>query len=213
MTAVLGYGHKPPVLSRNLPLVRTGYPADDQTDHCVGLVWSPGMVINLNEWLAPKCAEFADTLAFLVSGAPSVGGVVSEIPEPEDLEPAIIHAEVLNCITLEALDRIWIVVNSPKAKQLFDEWVASNASNIAWTLSLPPPPERLIPDLAGEFHLPSGSVNFEPVCLTDIHPLSPLADEAFELTVRVAERNAPAFKNSISAMKLVYADGYWSFLF
>lgn len=57
------------------------------------------------------------------------------------------------------------------------------------------------------------NARFEPVCMTDIHSLSPLAGEAFELTVRVAERNAPAFENSISAMKLVYADGYWSFLF
>ena len=140
--AVLGFkhtGNKP--WMRNLARMTTGNPEDDETDHCWAEIWSPGLTIDLAEFLDPVCELFEDDLRFRVNGEQN-NGIISGIKKPIDLEPTTFHVELRHSSVPRALDRLWIVVNSAQSSTEFGNWASSNADT-SWTASLPRPPPRL----------------------------------------------------------------------
>ena len=162
---VVGFRHDGPgEHSRNLVRILTDSPMDNETDHCLGLVWSKGLSIDLESYLAPECASWRNDLRFFVDGMPFDGRFVLVKDEPEDLYPDIIHVELVRHSSLETMDRLWIVVCSRESRREFDDWVSRNATNAAWLASLPAPPSRLETNGVGGASLPVGFGNdwFEP---------------------------------------------------
>ena len=141
--------------ARNLERVLTNSAMDNETDHCVGLVWSENLAIDLESYLAPECAPWRDDLRFFVDGAPFDGRFVRVKDPPDDLFPVIIHAQLVQQSTLVTMDRLWIVVCSPETRREFDAWAARNATNAAWTATLPAPPARLETNGVGGASLPA----------------------------------------------------------
>jgi len=146
--------------SRNLVRVLTASPMDNETDHCVGLVWSEGLSIDLESYLAPECAPWRDDLRLFVDGAPFDGRFVHVGDKPDDLFPIVVHVQLVRLSTLMTMDRLWIVVCSPETRREFDAWAARNATNTAWIASLPSPPSRLETNGVGGAALP-------PACRMD----------------------------------------------
>ena len=150
--------------SRNLVRVLTASPMDNETDHCVGLVWSEALSIDLESYLAPECAPWRDDLRLFVDGAPFDGRFIHVGDKPDDLFPIVVHVQLVRLSTLMTMDRLWIVVCSPDTRREFDAWAARNATNTAWTASLPSPPSRLETNGVGGAALPAACRGdwFEP---------------------------------------------------
>ncbi len=153
-----GFSHSPPPDVRNLVRIVTGNVQDDDTDHCLGLLWTSNLVIHLSDYLAPPCAFDPAEMFFSVetkSTATIISNTIENIRKPDDLWPAIFHIELRATDTPRILDRCWIVVNSPETKTLFDAWFSKYSSDMSWTLFLPRPPAFLHLDENGNASLPS----------------------------------------------------------
>ena len=152
---VVGFRHNgPSEHARNLERVLTNSAMDNETDHCVGLVWSEGLSIDLESYLAPECAPWRDDLRIFVDGATFDGRFIHVGDKPDDLFPVVIHVQLVRQSTLATLDRLWIVVCSPETRHEFDAWAAKNATNTIWTALLPAPPSRLETNGVGGATLP-----------------------------------------------------------
>jgi hypothetical protein len=123
---------------RNLVRILTGDPKDDETDHCIGLVWSKGGSISLYDYLADCCKPYADKFAYAVNGN-SCGGILEYGAKPEEFHPTIFHVELLHKEDGATLDRMWVVINAKDSKDNFDRWYGVNSTNTSWTVSLPKP--------------------------------------------------------------------------
>ena len=136
-----GWTHNTAVLwIRNLVRILTGNPWDDETDHCIGLVWSEGGSISLYDYLADCCKPYADKFTYAVNGSPC-GGTLEFGAEPDKFHPTVFHVE-LRDEDGETLDRMWVVVNSSQAKNEFNNWYRRNADT-SWVNTLPKPYAKL----------------------------------------------------------------------
>ena len=134
-----GWTHDTMVLHiRNLVRIPTGDPWDDETDHCIGLVWSEGGSISLHDYLADCCKPFADKFEYAVNGEPC-GGTLAFGKEPKEFHPRAIHVELRRKSDGVTLDRMWVVINAIKSERNFDDWYARNHTNLAWVATLPKP--------------------------------------------------------------------------
>ena len=155
---IRGYKHSPTPDIRNLDRIVTGDPQDDETDHCVGILWTTNLVVRLEDLLDPSAIMEFDQLSFSVqtsAEATITSNTIEKIRKPDDLWPAVFHVELHSSDTPRVLDRCWIVVNSPQTKTLFVDWYSRHSSNTNWTLSLPAPPSSLILDSSGNASLPA----------------------------------------------------------
>lgn len=155
---IRGYNHSPPPDVRNLAQVVAGNPQDDETDHCVGLLWASNLVVRLDRLLDSSSAALSTHLSFSVqtsAEATITSNTIEKIRKPDDLWPAVFHVELHTGDTPRILDRCWIVVNNPRTKTLFDDWFVKHSANTNWTLSLPQPPSSLLLDSYGNASLPA----------------------------------------------------------
>ena len=140
-----GYAHggeKP--WKRNFETIPTGSAEDDETSHCHAMDWAKNLEIDLEEYLPGWLLDYKDKLRYRVNGViidDSKINVGKE--EPDDLIPAIYHAEM--CDHGETtLDRLWITVLNRKTRTRFNDWVNDNSTNATWLSLLPKPPSNII---------------------------------------------------------------------
>ena len=142
LTVKAGWTHNTAMLKiRGLIRILTNDVRDNETDHCIGLVWSKGGSISLYDYLADCCKPFADKFTYYVNGSPC-GGTIEYGDEPDKYHPTVFHIELREEDGSETLDRMWIVVNSPIAKKEFNNWYAANADT-SWVNTLPKPYAKL----------------------------------------------------------------------
>jgi hypothetical protein len=141
----LGFAHAAPVNTRNLVRIETGDPQDDDTDHCLGVVWSQGGSTNLFALLDENHLPFKDDLFFTVNGVTNTSGALEfSKKEPGDLDPTVYHIEMRHPSTEDSLDRLWVVVASSETKRSFDNWYALYSTNLTWISLLPKPYAKLV---------------------------------------------------------------------
>ncbi len=159
-----GWTHNTAVLwIRNLVRILTGNPWDDETDHCIGLVWSEGGSISLYDYLADCCKPYADKFTYAVNGSPC-GGTLEFGAEPEEFHPTIFHVELRRKEDGEVLDRMWVVVNAKTANNNYRNWYVRNADT-SWVNTLPKPYAKLQISsnwLWGESATPVNPLNPDP---------------------------------------------------
>jgi hypothetical protein len=137
-----GWTHDTAVLwIRNLIRILTGDPKDDETDHCIGLVWSEGGSISLYDYLADCCKPYADKFTYYVNGS-QCEGTLEFGDEPEEFHPTIFHVELRDEDGSETLDRMWVVVNAKIAEKHYNDWYSAN-SDTSWASALPKPYAKL----------------------------------------------------------------------
>lgn len=124
-----------------LTVVLAADPWDDETDHCIGLVWSEGGSISLHDYLADCCKPFADKFKYAVNGEPC-GGALAFGKEPKEFHPRAFHVELRRKSDGVTLDRMWVVVSVRKARENFDKW-CRKYSDVTWVSTLPRPYARL----------------------------------------------------------------------
>ena len=94
LTVKAGWTHNTAILwIRNLIRIVTGNPEDDETDHCIGLVWGEGGSISLYDYLADCCKPFADKFTYYVNGS-QCDGTLEFGDEPEEYHPTVFHVEL-----------------------------------------------------------------------------------------------------------------------
>ena len=159
-----GWTHNTAMLKiRGLIRILTGNPEDDETDHCIGLIWSEGGSISLYDYLADCCKPFADKFTYYVNGS-QCGGTLEFGDEPDKFHPTVFHVELRDEDGGETLDRMWVVVNSPQAKFEFNDWYGKN-TDTSWANSLPKPYAKLQISsswLWGESATPVNPLNPDP---------------------------------------------------
>ena len=134
-----GWTHNAEILHiRNLVRIITGDPWDDETDHCIGLVWSAGGSINLYDYLADESKPFVEFFDYYVNDVENNGTLVFD-PEPDEFHPSVFHVELRLAGVGTVLDRMWVVVNAASANRDFCNWHRVNSTNTAWTATLPKP--------------------------------------------------------------------------
>ena len=137
-----GWTHDTEVLwIRNLIRILTGDPKDDETDHCIGLVWSEDGSINLYDYLADCCKPFADKFTYYVNGN-QCEGTLEFGDEPEEFHPKAFHIELRDEDGRNTLDRMWVVMNATATKNNYRRWYARYAST-SWVNTLPKPYAKL----------------------------------------------------------------------
>ena len=137
-----GWTHNTAMLRiRNLVRIITHDPWDDETDHCIGLVWRNGGSISLYDYLDDDCKPYADKFAYAVNGSPC-DGTLEFGAEPGEFHPTVFHVELRSKENGATLDRMWVVVNSPKAQKEFNNWYVENADT-SWVNTLPKPYAKL----------------------------------------------------------------------
>ncbi|MBR4125915.1 MAG: hypothetical protein IKR13_06895, partial [Victivallales bacterium] len=142
LTVKAGWTHNTALLwIRNLIRIVTGNPEDDETDHCIGFIWSEGGSISLYDYLADCCKPFADKFTYYVNGS-QCEGTLEFGDEPEEYHPSVFHVELRNRETGETLDRMWVVVNAKAVRQNYMGWYSGNADT-SWTDTLPRPYAKL----------------------------------------------------------------------
>ena len=142
LTVKAGWTHNTAMLKiRGLIRILTGNPEDDETDHCIGLIWSKGGSVSLYDYLADCCKPYADKFTYYVNGSPC-GGTLEFGAEPDKYHPTVFHVELRDEDGSDTLDRMWVVVNSPQAKDEFDNWYGDNADT-SWVNTLPKPYAKL----------------------------------------------------------------------
>lgn len=163
----LGWTHNTAILwIRNLVRIVTGDPMDDETDHCFGMVWTNSFQVNLESFLDPIVLPFRDKVLIRAipdgierrSFSPPNNILVVE-DEPNNLRPIRYHIELVNKQTQEVLDRMWLMINSGEAAQLYSDWLVANAS-ISWTTVLPAAFEDIALITNGTSVLPDPSVHY-----------------------------------------------------
>ncbi|MBQ7721758.1 MAG: hypothetical protein IJT64_02490, partial [Kiritimatiellae bacterium] len=137
-----GWTHNTSMLwIRNLVRIITHDPWDDETDHCIGLIWSAGGSVSLYDYLADCCKPFADKFSYAVNGSPC-SGTLGYGPEPNEFHPTVFHVELQRKEDGEVLDRMWVVMNATQAKNEFNNWYGRNADT-SWVNTLPKPYAKL----------------------------------------------------------------------
>ena len=141
----IGFSHSA-VNTRNIfPRIGPDKTDSPPTEHCLGVVWSPGGKISLFALLHYGYLYLPDTnvLSFTsdnlaVNGK---GELIFPKSKPDDLKPAIslvkLHYKP-DSETDEVFDKLWVVVNSPETDERFAEWHLRNY-DISWTTNLPRP--------------------------------------------------------------------------
>ena len=143
VTLKAGWTHDTAILHiRNLVRILTYNPWDDETDHCIGLVWSAGGATNLFYYLDDCCKPFADSFTYYVNGSPC-NGTLEFGTKPDEFHPRVFHVELRLADGGMLLDRMWVVVNARESKDKFDTWYSENSTNLGWTASLPRPCSQL----------------------------------------------------------------------
>ena len=138
-----GWTHNTAILKiRNLVRILTGDPRDDETDHCIGLVWGEGGSISLYDYLADCCKPFADKFTYYVNGSQCEETLVFGA-EPGEFHPTVFHVELRDEDGGETLDRMWVVVNTSDTDDQFGDWCINNA-DASWTDALPKPYAKLL---------------------------------------------------------------------
>jgi hypothetical protein len=142
LTVKAGWTHDTAMLKiRGLIRILTNDIRDDETDHCIGLIWSAGGSISLYDYLADCCKPYADKFTYYVNGS-QCEGTLEFGDEPDKYHPTVFHVELRDEDGDETLDRMWVVVNSPKTKDDFDKWYGDNADT-SWVNALPKPYAKL----------------------------------------------------------------------
>ncbi len=137
-----GWTHDTAILwIRNLVRITTGDPQDDETDHCIGLVWRENGSISLYDCLGDCCKPYADKFAYYVNGEPC-DGTLEFGAEPGEFHPTVFHVELLSKEGGATLDRMWVVVNASETDDQFGDWCMTNADT-SWTDALPKPYAKL----------------------------------------------------------------------
>ena len=118
------------------------------TSHCLGIVWGDGGSTNLFNLL---CTDgFTDDIRtnLYFTSQVNAKGAKAEVQnhilpfgaKPKDMEPRIFHVELRHREKgANVLDRLWVTVNSLETLTNYNNWVAANATNMAWALTLAPP--------------------------------------------------------------------------
>ena len=160
VTLKAGWTHDTAILHiRNLVRILTYNPWDDETDHCIGLVWSAGGATNLFYYLADCCKPFADSFTYYVNGSPC-NGILEFGQEPDEIRPSVFHVELRLADGETVLDRMWVVVYSPNTATKYTKWQSDNTS-LAWTTNLPPVFSSIALVTNGTAVAPNGVVSYE----------------------------------------------------
>ena len=142
LTVKAGWTHNTAILwIRNLIRIVTGNPEDDETDHCIGLIWGEGGSISLYDYLADCCKPYADKFTYYVNGS-RCEGTLEFGDEPGEYHPTVFHVELRDEDGSETLDRMWVVVNASETEKDFGKWYGKNADT-SWTDALPKPYAKL----------------------------------------------------------------------
>ncbi len=123
--------------------------AQDDVDHCVGLVWSKGGSFDLKPLVGPASLppEILVGIHFhatengsvgITDGNVLVGGVLPYGRRPGFPEPTIRLVTMCYGPQHQMLDRLWVVINSPETYREFATWCTNNAST-TWATTLPKP--------------------------------------------------------------------------
>ncbi|MCL1919606.1 MAG: hypothetical protein FWG50_00785 [Kiritimatiellaeota bacterium] len=118
-----------------------------KTEHCLGIVWGNGGSTNLFNLL---CTDgFTDDIRtnLYFTSQVNAKGAKAEVAnhtlpfgaKPKDMDPRIFHVELRHREREEIFDRLWVVINAPETHANYTNRVAINSTNMAWTLTLPPP--------------------------------------------------------------------------
>ena len=138
-----GWTHNTAILwIRNLIRIITHDPWDDETDHCIGLVWHEGGPISLYDYLADCCKPYADKFTYFVNGS-QCEGTLEFGAEPAEFHPTVFHVELRDEDGGETLDRMWVVVNAIKSRNNFNEWYGNNVTDTSRVATLPRPYAQL----------------------------------------------------------------------
>lgn len=136
-----GWTHDTAILwLRNLVRILTGDPWDDETDHCISLLYDEGATIDLFDYLADVCIPYRDNFTFRVNGCSLSGHTMnmSDYATIDNLKPEVLHVSFSMGESRE-LDRFWIVIYADSLETNFTSWCATYSST-AWTSVLPPVP-------------------------------------------------------------------------
>jgi hypothetical protein len=142
----IGFSHSA-VNTRNIfPRIGPDKTESPPTEHCLGVVWSPGGKISLFALLHYGYLYLPDTnvLSFTSDNLAVNGKGELIFPQkaPPDLEPAVslvkLHYKPHESEPDVVFDKLWVVVNSPRTDERFAEWHLRNY-DISWTTNLPRP--------------------------------------------------------------------------
>lgn len=144
-TVKLGFTHDESILhSRNLPFIETGEEFDE-TDHCIGIPWQEGLLVDLAGFISENLTEFLGQVHFVADGLPVENShQFVSTRKPHDLAPNIFVIEMISNTDESIFDRFWLVMYSPSTVSFYSNWQLQNSS-LAWTIGLPQPYEQLDP--------------------------------------------------------------------
>lgn len=149
-TVKLGFTHDESILhSRNLPFIETEMEFDE-TDHCIGIPWQRGLIIDLTTYVSESTFPFLRKIHFVFDRIPICGNSFVPPKKPHDLAPEIFNIEMKYDDVV--LDQFWLVVYSPETEAFYTTWQTMNSS-LAWTVGLPQPYEQL--EMVFEGSIPS----------------------------------------------------------
>ena len=143
-----GWTHNTAILwIRNLIRKLTGHLEDDNTDHCIGVLWEKDGSVDLWSFLDPSCLPYTNALSIRVwknggiSGPPL--GFLPMETRPSEMLPTIHNVVLCNAEGTEVYDRFWLVISSPTDRTEFDNWYAEYSGDLSWIDTIPIPPHYL----------------------------------------------------------------------
>ena len=135
----IGFDHRK-VKTRNLSRIFVGKPDEDTTEHCLGIVWKPDGKLDLFSLLDNNYLGYKDDLHFTSDNLTIANGELVFGGKPDDMKPSISLIKLrYKPDNDKVFDKLWITVNSPDTHASYTNWCAVNSTNMAWTLTLPPP--------------------------------------------------------------------------
>ena len=143
-----GWTHNTEILwIRNLIRKVTGRLDDDDTDHCINVLWSDGGSVDLWSFLAPSCLPYTNALSIRVWKSGDISGPALDwLPmgiKPSELLPTVHNVVLCDPEGTEVYDRFWLVISSPDDRTKFANWYTKYSSDLAWTTYIPSPPQYL----------------------------------------------------------------------
>ena len=143
-----GWTHNALILwIRNLVRKMTGNLDDDDTDHCISVLWAEDGTIDLWSFLDSSCLPYTNALSIRVWKDGGIDGpALGTIPMgecPSEMLPTVHNVVLCDKGGMEVFDRFWLVICTPQDQTDFDNWYNLFCTNLEWTAWIPLPPSHL----------------------------------------------------------------------
>ena len=151
INAVIGFSHNK-VNTRNLPIIYTSDFRDSNTDHCVGVMYEPSLVILFDDFM-DGFNEYKNKIHFKVNGQQMDSLLLAYGGFPDEVIPIVYHIEMCLNESGRVLDRLWITAFISTDLNEFSSWYNSNKLDLEW-IDVLPKPYRSIRNTNGELFDP-----------------------------------------------------------